>query len=162
MKPKLFWIQIWTYQTFLPHKYKNKIGPIEIFVCCVLTLLSLCPVGCLSLALIFHWGDLILILWIQNNNGFIVSDLMYILSAFLWKIGKGTFWTVINCSDYKFWPSITISSQNSSEISTGKFCHFHFKQLFITSESKKPGQITLVIQYCNLSRFFLTQTLINF
>ena len=44
MKPKLFWIQIWWCQTFL--KYKNKIGQIENFVCRVLTLLSLCPVGC--------------------------------------------------------------------------------------------------------------------
>ena len=36
------------YCLFLP-LHKNKIGPIEIFVCCILTLLSLCPVGCLSL-----------------------------------------------------------------------------------------------------------------
>ena len=32
----------------LTWQYKNGIGPIEIF-CCILTLLSLCPVGCLSL-----------------------------------------------------------------------------------------------------------------
>ena len=30
----------------------------------------------------------------------------------------------------------------------------------ITSESKKPGQIAVVIHYWNLSRFFLTQTLL--
>ena len=35
--------------TRLSSSYKNKSGPIEIFVCCVLMLLSLCPVGCLSL-----------------------------------------------------------------------------------------------------------------
>ena len=33
-----------------PHNYyQNKIGTIKIFACCVLTLLSLCPGGCLSL-----------------------------------------------------------------------------------------------------------------
>ena len=31
--------------------------------------------------------------------------------------------------------------------------------ILIMSESKKPGQIAVVIHYCNLSRFFLTQTL---
>ena len=36
--------------TRLSSQCKNKIGPIEIFVCFILTLLSLCPVGCLSLA----------------------------------------------------------------------------------------------------------------
>ena len=30
--------------------YKDKIGPIKIFLCCILTLQCLCPVGCLSLA----------------------------------------------------------------------------------------------------------------
>ena len=36
--------------TRLSSLYENKIGPIEIFVCCFLTLLCLCPVGCLSLS----------------------------------------------------------------------------------------------------------------
>ena len=31
--------------------------------------------------------------------------------------------------------------------------------MFLTSESKKSGQITVVYHYWNLSRFFLTQTL---
>ena len=31
--------------------------------------------------------------------------------------------------------------------------------LFLTSDSKKPGQTKVVIQYCSLSRFFLNQTL---
>ena len=31
--------------------------------------------------------------------------------------------------------------------------------ILIMSESKKPGQVAVVIRYCNLSRFFLTQTL---
>ena len=35
--------------TRLSSYYENKIGPIKIFSCCVLTLLSLCPGGCLSL-----------------------------------------------------------------------------------------------------------------
>ena len=48
MKPKLFWIQIWWYVLDFPHNIRI-IGPIEIFVCCFLTLLSLCPLGCLSL-----------------------------------------------------------------------------------------------------------------
>ena len=85
-------------------EYKTKIGPIEIFVCCVLTLLSLCPVGFLSLEKLnlespqgrdlatsgcnknnFQlcqsysyimrkvWYHQI---WIQNNLGFMVSDLI--------------------------------------------------------------------------------------
>ena len=36
--------------TRLSSKYKNKIGPIENFFCCILTLQNLCPVGCISLA----------------------------------------------------------------------------------------------------------------
>ena len=32
----------------------------------------------------------------------------------------------------------------------------------VTSESKKPGQNAVVYHYCNLSRFFLTQTLYDF
>ena len=35
--------------------YKNKIGPIEFF-CCILTLLSLCPFGCLSSAFL-NWDS---------------------------------------------------------------------------------------------------------
>ena len=54
----------------------NKIGPIEIFVCCTLTLLSLCPAGCLCLAFLkLFWHHQI---WIQNNLGFMVSELTYI------------------------------------------------------------------------------------
>ena len=34
-----------------------------------------------------------------------------------------------------------------------------YKNLIVTSESKKPGQFAAVIHYCELSRFFLTQTL---
>ena len=46
MKPKLFWIQIWWYQH--SSYCKNKIGPIKKIFCCILTLQSICPVGCLS------------------------------------------------------------------------------------------------------------------
>ena len=42
--------------TRLSSWYKNKIGPIESFLCCVLTLLSLCPVGCLGLAFL-NWAN---------------------------------------------------------------------------------------------------------
>ena len=62
---------------------KNKIGLIEIFVCCVLTLPILCPVGCLSLAfqsLVYHQ------IWIQNNLGFMVSDLVCISHSDSWKL----------------------------------------------------------------------------
>ena len=85
---------------------KNKIGPIEISLCCALTLLSLCPVGCLRLAFLhwdsqpgrdatnrnFNWANFILILggksgtyhqiWIQNNLGFMVLILIYIKIKF--------------------------------------------------------------------------------
>ena len=37
-----------------------------------------------------------------------------------------------------------------------------YSSFILTSESKKPGQLTVVYHYCNLSRFFLTQTLIFF
>ena len=39
-----------------PHNIRIRLAPIEIFVCCVLTLLSLCPVGCLSLAFL-NWDS---------------------------------------------------------------------------------------------------------
>ena len=92
--------------TRLSSWYKNKIGSIEIFVCCVLTLLSLCPVGCLSLEKLnwdsqqvrdlatsgrnkqkFQLGQSYSYImrkvwyhqiWIQNNLGFMVLILMYI------------------------------------------------------------------------------------
>ena len=93
--------------TRLSSWYKNKIGWIEIFVCCVLTLLTLCPVGCLRLEKL-NWDSqqgrhlatsgcnkkkfqscqsysYIMRkvwyhqIWIQNNLGFMVSDLIYIL-----------------------------------------------------------------------------------
>ena len=60
--------------------YKKKIGRIEIFFCCFLTLLIFCPVGWLSFAYVSRkvWYHQI---WIPNNLGFIVSDLMYILHS---------------------------------------------------------------------------------
>ena len=45
MKPKLFWIQIWWYQTFL--LIRIRLAQLN-FLLLHLTLLSLCPVGCLS------------------------------------------------------------------------------------------------------------------
>ena len=62
-----------------PHNIRiNKIGQMKIYFCCILTLLCLCPVGCLSsYSYIMRkvWYHQI---WIQNYLGFIVSDLTYI------------------------------------------------------------------------------------
>ena len=89
--------------TRLSYWHKNKIGRIEIYFCCFLTLLILCPFGCLSKTeptgqkiskvrkqqknfqfcqsysnvnrkVWYHQ------IWIPNNLGFIVSDLMYIFN----------------------------------------------------------------------------------
>ena len=70
--------------------FPHKIGPIENFFCCLLTLLSFCPVGWLSIAELanrnFWLGQSYYVMrkvwyhqiWIQNNLDFIVSDLIKI------------------------------------------------------------------------------------
>ena len=44
---------------------------------------------------------------------------------------------------------------------TPLFTAVYIEGQLITSESKKPGQIAVVYHYCDLSRFFLTQTLLQ-
>ena len=69
--------------------YKNKIGLIHFFLS-ALTLLSICPVGCLSVA--FQLGQshsyVMKKVWyheiqVQNNLGFMVLTLLYILEFWL-------------------------------------------------------------------------------
>ena len=56
MKTELFWIQIWWYQTFLTISIRIRLAKSKFPFFCPLTLLSLCPVGCLSLALL-NWDS---------------------------------------------------------------------------------------------------------
>ena len=127
--------------TRLSSQYKNKIGPIEISFCCPLTLLSLCSVGCLSLAFL-NWDsqrgrDLAMSggnkqkfqlcqsysyiirkvwypqIWIQNNLGFMVLILI--------QIPRGTFVQSYNITT-KFRPSKLLSTNDNRALNFQLIC----------------------------------------
>ena len=119
---------------------------------------------------ILYFGQKIVIPAIVSNSWicsadseakrFNLGDAMYIkvktFSIQKLVLASSNEWCINLYCDTIFWTYLNLTTMGLNN-----FCRSVFSLFQLTSESKKPGQIAIVLHYCDLSRFFLTQTLLS-